>query len=419
MLKIADGRGEVVQMQPYLNHESEEIQQKAIYLLGQMRDTLAAPMLLPFLQNTSNNVRVETIFALGQIGPARVADSLIAHWQDETDLEAKQAILEAVGKIGDSTHVGFLRQGLAEPTPILKQTAAVALGQLAYWKRIDVSEAVDDFAALLDDDLNEIRWRAAWALMRIADSSAYDYLLIASKDSDPRVRMQCARGLGRTKVASAVDRLAQMAKADPDWRVRATAASAIGQLELDEYLSKLPLEDENEHVRLSACNALANIAEQRFQKMHKDQQKALVAFLENRLLSDVKASLTWRERAAFTNAYASTLKGNAIDKLRTLTGDPNPLFRARLVDAFGKTKSQLAVNDLFAFYKAGPMNVKIAVVGVLQDFKGGVANRIVLDALEENDPVLTAQATRFLARDSLLGLRFDKNDAVDGIGNTV
>jgi len=421
MLKIADGRGEVVQMQPYLKHESKKVQQKAIFLLGQMRDTLAVPMLIPFLQNASNALRVETIFALGQIGPARVADSLLVHWQNETDLEAKQAIIEAVGKIGDSTHVGFLRKGLAEPTPILKQAAAVALGQLAYWKGVNLASIADDFAALLNDDLNEIRWRAAWALMRIADSSAYDYLLIASKDIDPRVRMQCARGLGRAKVASAAGRLVQMANDDPDWRVRATAASAIGQLDLDEYLSKLPLDDENEHVRLSAFNTLGATSESSFQKLGADRQHALAAFLEGKLFSNESAILTWRERAALANAYASALKENAVDKLRVLANDPEPLFRARLVAAFGKTKSPTVVGDLFALYNTGPLNVKIAVVNALPEFKGGVANRIVLNALKEKDPVLTALAARFLARDSLLGPRFEKQivDAFESLPKPV
>jgi cyclophilin family peptidyl-prolyl cis-trans isomerase/HEAT repeat protein len=411
MLKIADGRGEVVQMQPYLSHKSKKIQQKAIYLLGQMRDTLAVAMLMPFLQNASNALRVETIFALGQIGPARMADSLIAHWQDETDLEAKQAILEAVGKIGDSTHVGFLRNGLAEPTPILQQAAAVALGYLAYWKRIDVSPAVDDFAALLDDDLNEIRWRAAWALMRMADSSAYPYLLIASKDIDPRVRMQCARGLGRIGDASAADRLMQMAKDDPDWRVRASAAAAIGQLELNDYLSRLPLDDENEHVRLSAINALGIAVDRSFEKMAGSEQAAIIDFLEEKFNPDANRAnheITWRERAALANAYASALRDKALEKLRAQIDHPEPLFRARLVEAFAKTKSQEAINDLLSLFETGPMMVKIAVVRALRNFKGGVANRIALNAFNENDPVLTAQVTRFLAQDSVLGPKFEK-----------
>lgn len=411
MLKIADGRGGVQQMRPYLEHKNKQVQQKAIYLLGQMRDTLAAPMLLPFLQNGSNAIRVETIFALGQIGPVQVADSLVAHWQNETDLEAKQAIIEAVGKIGDSTHIGFLRNALAEPTPILKQAAAVALGYLAYWKRIDVSAAVDDFAPLLDDDLNEIRWRAAWALMRMADSSAYSYLLIASKDIDPRVRMQCARGMGRIGDATAADRLIQMAKDDPDWRVRATAASALGQLDLDDYLPMLPFDDESEHVRLSAVTALGAAVDRNFEKMAGSEQAAIVNFLEENFNTGgngANREMTWRERAAFSDVYASAMKSNALGKLHEQIDDPDPLFRARLVEAFAKTKSQTAINDLLELFNRGPLNVKIAVVRALRNFQGGVANRIALDAFEEKDVVLTAQATRFLAQDSVLGPKFEK-----------
>ena len=407
MLKIADSRGEVAQMQPFLDHSSEQVRQKAIYLLGQMRDSLAVPMLLPFLHAGSQALVDEAVFALGQIGSAGVADSLVARYAREKDVQIKQSLIEAVGKAGDSSHVDFLVDALSEPTPILQQSAAVALGRMAVWNDVDLTGKSDAFAALLDDDLNEIRWRAAWALMRIADSSAYEYLLLASKDADPRVRMQCARGLGRMRAASTASRLADMAKSDPDWRVRASAAIALGQLGVANFLTALPFDDDNEHVRLAAIGAAGAAAENRWQKLSVADKNTVSAFFEGKLLAS-SPEMSWRERAEWATAHARTAKAGAIATLRKMKENSNSLFLARLAGAFGRTASPTASEYLLDLFQRGTVAVKIAVIGELDGVSRGVANRLALDALRERDPVLTAVACRFLAQDSALGANFEK-----------
>ena len=406
MLKIADARGDVNEMKPFLEHPGEKVQQKAIVLLGQMRDSAAVPMILPFLQSSSNALVVESAFALGLIGSRRGADALVALYSKVNDLQIKQAIIEAVGHAGDSSHVEFLVTALGEQTPILKQSAAVAIGQLAYWEKIDFSGHSDAFAELLDDDLNEIRWRAAWALSRMADSSAYHYLLLASKDVDPRVRMQCARGLGSMKVASTSSRLAEMAQSDPDWRVRANAATAYGQMPVADVRSMLPFEDENEHVRLSAISAIGAWAARNWDKLSDNDVESLTDFFRERIASSSVAE-RWRERAGWLSAFAGAAKAGAIDVLREHKSDDNPLFLTRLAEAFGRTASPVVSADLLELYQAGSLPVKIYTLEAAQRLKGGVSNRMALDALQEKDPVLTALATSYLAQDSIMGPRFE------------
>jgi HEAT repeat protein len=127
----------------------------------------------------------------------------------------------------DGRAVGPLAEALKDPSPMLRELAAVALGE-------------------------------------VGDAQAVPPLVAAAKDSEPKVRAGVARGLKYQRGEAVAAALNQLLK-DPDWWVRACAAeslvSAAGPLAVEGLLPLLA--DPNADVRLAAARALGEIGDRR------------------------------------------------------------------------------------------------------------------------------------------------------------
>lgn len=403
MLRLADRRGDVAEMQPYLHHPAREVQLRAIQLLGQMRDTLAVPMLLPFLESGSVAQRAETAFALGQLGGIMARTALLRHYPGEVETSVQLTIIEAIGKIGDASTLPFLRDLLGTQRRVLYDEAILALGRMAY-RGLDVREATPALVDLLASNFAETRWRAAYTLMRSADTAAFDALRrVGAVDFDSRVRAQTARAFGRLGNPEALALLASLAGEDPDWRVRATAATSIGQLVLPgaaDYRRSLPFTDSNEHVRLAALAALENGVRQNPTEAASDElQQLLTSYLTRG--RDSKESFTWREQAAAATIFAITFPEQAPSLLLPLAEATNPFFRARICDALAKSGSVELLPAIRRQFDLGPAVVQVAVLNSLAHLRAAEqAAGLAMHALTLGDPVLTALAARFLAADT-------------------
>ncbi len=393
IIRLADSRTHVDALKPFLRSDSRAVQQRAIFALGQMRDTLAIDLILPFLDSPSPELRVETVFALGQLGTPRAEAHISHHYSRETDLEVRRAMLEALGKIGDSLALQTLIPALKDPVPILRGEAALAFGRMAY-RKVNLPPLTDVLAPLAQDPPVEVRWRATYALMRLADSSSFPILLEKLDDSDERVRMNAARGLGAIGKKEAVQKLAEVATRDNDWRVRVNAAAALGKLEFTAPHLMIAGADSNEHVRLTALAALGTQIDLGKKAGFLADLNPIVEFVSG-ILAD--SSRTWRERGAAAQVLAKALGEESIDPLAALLESAAPNLRARLITALGLTQNRRIIATLQKQYETGSSLVKVAVLEALTGFPTGRVGSIYLQALQEKDAVLAALACDYFA----------------------
>ena len=388
ILHIADRRVAVDSLQTFLTHPSERVRKKAVAAAGQMMDTAAVSLLLPLLRDPAPEVRVEAVFALGQLGTSRSQDALMELYERERDLEVRLAIIEALGKMGDLKAWPLLRQVLEEKVPALRAEAALSVGRLAY-RKIIPKDAVSALLPLRRDPVAEIRWRVMYALMRLADSTTASVMQEGLKDRDARVRMQAARGLGVIRAGEAVEALEAAARTDPDWRVRVNAARALGQIAPWDLLGRLPIRDENHHVRIASLQALENALQR--------TAKVLLPIREFvALMND--DSRSWREKGLIAGVLALKLKEEALPLLAKWLQKSDANFQAMLAAALGKTGSLEAVALLDSLYQRGPAKVAVHVLYALSSFPLQHALPIYRRALRENDAVLTAIVAQNLSR---------------------
>ncbi len=407
LLKIADERSDVSQIVAALqNNPDLKIKKRALRLIGQMRDTSAIDDLKPFLTSPDLPLRGEAAFALGQLRSGDAAEMIIDRIAKEHDLETRRTLIEAFGKVADTNHVALLENYLALSQPELRGQAAMAVGEMVY-RGLSMPALTDSLAPLLQDASAEARWRAAWAMMRQADSAYFQPLLLAAGDIDARVRMNAARGLGRIGNSEAAETLAKLAKNDSDWRVRATAASAIGGLDLENYFEILPFSDQNEHVRLAALGALESGLGKSADN-NANSYTELKSFLEQRLFAaEASEQFSWRERAACADVYAVLERHAAVKRLVELARQSGENLKARIIRALGKTGASSAVSHFPDFYENAAPLVKVAILETIRQFQGGVATRIALNAFQEKDQVFTAIASQYFAQDSAFGAKFE------------
>ena len=119
--------------------------------------------------------------------------------------------------------------------------------------------ASKSLASLLDSPDSDQRWWALRALASLDDSSGWEALREALRDTDPTVRQCAALGLRKRPLTSAIPDLIE-ALADPDRlvaRLASDALAAIGLAAIDALAQAMTTPDAG--VRIEAVRALSNI----------------------------------------------------------------------------------------------------------------------------------------------------------------
>lgn len=113
---------------------------------------------------------------------------------------------------------------LRDPRPLVRQTAAFALGQKKDRRAVPaLREATRDREA-------SVRAAVAWAVGEIGDLSAEGDVIRLLRDKDALVRREAARSLGKLQSRRAVPALGQVLLTDDEAEVRRQAAWALGQI---------------------------------------------------------------------------------------------------------------------------------------------------------------------------------------------
>ncbi len=146
------------------------------------------PIVSYVLQNEAPMGRAELLGDLRDLR-TEVEETLIAHLNDDEDLEVRAAAAVTLGELGDARAVQPLTAALEEDEVDVRVTAALALGQLGE------ARAVEPLIAALQDEEVVVRAAAAHALGLLGDARAMEPLTAALEDEDENVSDAAADAL--------------------------------------------------------------------------------------------------------------------------------------------------------------------------------------------------------------------------------
>lgn len=126
--------------------------------LGKLRSRIRVPALEDALEDPAAEVRANAASALERIGGGASVPALLAALERETDPEACDALIHALGASQDHRATDGLIVALADTVPQLRESAAQMLGKLGD------ERAVDPLIAATRDPDHQVRLTAVWAL---------------------------------------------------------------------------------------------------------------------------------------------------------------------------------------------------------------------------------------------------------------
>lgn len=293
----------------------------AAFTLGRMRRPEAVPALSAALTDPDPQVRERAMGALGTIGDPRALQPLVkaAHRDPSPTLRAR-AEAEAA-RLADP-HASLIDEdvllaSLKHPDPSQRAEAAFNLGKSGSWW------AVEPLIQALDDAVPNVRERAAAALGELGDKRAAPALAVRLPERQGQEKALFIAALSIINDTGAAE-VVLPALQDPDATVRRTTARALRQIG-----------DPVAVPALQAAFAVEAIPSIRQEYLH-----ALGRLADPRALPTLVSALAPTEAEAVRCEAARAL--SSIDDPRALAAlmaqlhDPEPLFRAAVVDALAQ-----------------------------------------------------------------------------------
>ncbi len=227
------------------------------------------------MSDASPVVRRNVALVLRDLRDPADAKRVLAVLPTETDLQAKEAMINALGALGDVTAIGPLIPHLADANELIAAEAAAALGKLAAKGSAPpealqpaikplVPALIDRFKKLPADG-KILRERLLAAMAMIADPQFTDVFIEHADSETAELRHSAVRGLGALGDPKHLNLLIARLTTDADARIRQAAATAVGGLaSADEHLEVLfgrinPQSEADEAVRAAAWDAFVNV----------------------------------------------------------------------------------------------------------------------------------------------------------------
>lgn len=357
---------------------TEEVRRRVAMAAGRIGDSSAVGLLTRLLDDDpSTAVRADAAFALGELGDTSrpvigsLREAVPAGWvpprNDETDVVVE--VVHALGKLGSFEARAMVADALRSAHPggseNGRRVAAEAL--LAMWRFQEGPGRVTAVVRYLDLDDAALRWRAAYALMRLGTAEGVPRLLGALDDEDHRTRAFAARGLAAELVDSAGIRdtatfALTAALADEHPHVRINAVRALGAYGDDAPADRMAalVADENPHVARAAAEALAAMPERaavalRLALARSDRPFAVRAAAARTLAAVEPDTVTaqleaWAEgdfvaRYAAARSLAAVGWDRAAPLVRRLVSDPDPRVAVAATSAAGGMAADTAAPE--------------------------------------------------------------------------
>ncbi|MDI6839270.1 MAG: HEAT repeat domain-containing protein [bacterium] len=161
----------------------------AVYVLGEIGDTLAVSPLLSLLDKGDWQLKANCLVALGKIGDIRATYKIIPYVQD-TILSIRRSASIALSKLGDSTSTKSLVNAIFDSCYSVRFAASSGLIKIG-------QSAVNPLIKSLTTALPPINYLIIYTLGEIKDKKAITELRKLLKSSDSKVRGFTVEALGK------------------------------------------------------------------------------------------------------------------------------------------------------------------------------------------------------------------------------
>lgn len=413
-----------------------EVRRRVAVAAGRIGDPEARTLLVRLLDDDSSPaVRADAAFALGELGDTSrlVLESLRgavpSGWVPVRDRETDVVVevIHAMGKLGTfearAQVVDALRAAHPGAGENARRVAAEAL--LSIWRFDSGPGRVTAAIRYVDVPDPELRWRAAYALIRLgaapevpgvrpvrAPPEAAPQLLTLLRDDDYRARAAAARGLTPPMVDSAGVRdtaIAALAEAlgDQYSHVRINAVRALADYGADAPVDAMAarLDDPDPAVAIAAAGALRERAGQAAPELtavagDTDRPMAVRAEAARTLAGTepdtVQALVAAWVEGEFVARYAAARMLTALDwtraepLLRRLTGDEDTRVAVAALTAAGEMAAD----------STAPAGRRDALRALLEDVARGADRRAAIVAIRALEPLLEVDALEALRHET-------------------
>jgi HEAT repeat protein len=195
------------------------VRAQAAEILGQLRHEPAVPELCRLLRDRNRDVRQVATRALGRIGDSAAVLPLMETLGSDRPVP-KHITAQAVFRLGPSA-VPALAAAVDHVDPGVREVAIETLGMAGGYEA-----APGIIRALRDDDVADVRVRAARALGTLGLPSAVEPLLEVTRAGEPAVREAAVHALGGLGSAAVVLRMRELLS-DPAYQVGRAAAQSL------------------------------------------------------------------------------------------------------------------------------------------------------------------------------------------------
>ncbi len=343
------------------------IRTRAALAIGRIGSEELVDTLKELLTDTEPDVRESACFAAGIMGSQGIAELLASRLDDENP-QVRAAAVDAICRLKYGPLTSRVSERLSDP-----ERSVIERTLLSLWKMNEPGAQNAALDTILDRIIEisrskdmDLKWKAAYCLMRLSDPRSFDRIAELARDEMPLIRSLAARALDSIDHPGTSEVLVQLCN-DDDWKVSVIAlrsAAGKGKLLKQEAISGL-LENDNMHIVLSALHALplldGNRTEDlitRFLDAEAPSMRGAAVLALSKLHPDrfmpiaekMAKDSDWRVRAATARALGNVRHQNALPLLFTLSDDLDARVVPDVITAVMKHKPDnpiASINHLF------------------------------------------------------------------------
>ncbi len=203
-----------------LSSEDEQTREEAVDALSILADHKALFPLITAVKDDSPGVRRAAADALGHCHSLKAVKALMQALTDE-DRYVRETAAEALGHLGEVA-IPFLIKGLEDPDWRVRIGSVIACRVSS-----GTLPSLDLVIRLLSDESVYVRREVVKTLGRLGDAHVVPYLMEATGDSDPGVRLRALRAVRKLGTPMEIEQVARRCIHDPDGAVRMMAGEGM------------------------------------------------------------------------------------------------------------------------------------------------------------------------------------------------